>query len=55
MEPIQDDIEAVRAALLLQPMSEHRDALAALDRLVAERDRLQSEVEELKRELTDRK
>jgi hypothetical protein len=51
-EPIQDDIELLRK-LIDRRRYDHRghaaELDAALDRLVAERDRLQSEIEELKR------
>jgi hypothetical protein len=56
MEPIQDDIEAVRSTLNIFTALEFnglngevviRDALAALDRLVAERDRLNGQVNDL--------
>jgi hypothetical protein len=46
MEPIQDDIETIRES----EIQYHPAALAALDRLVAERDRLIQENEELKKD-----
>jgi chromosome segregation ATPase len=57
MEPIQDDIETVRDQLRVNRdgwSNEHKkavDAEAALDRLVAERDALQAQVEGLRENL----
>jgi hypothetical protein len=46
MEPIQDDIERIKAVFALAPMTATElDAEAALDRLVAERDELREHID----------